>query len=343
LEKSVPSLMTKIGVPGLCIALIQDAKILWHRGFGVRYVTTKEPVTDETVYEAASLSKPTFAYAMLKMVERGILGLDDPLDQILPMPFMPSEPRLKLITARMLLSHTSGLPAARVKGRPLEFVLDPGKGFHYSPTGFDYLQSVVRHLSKQALADFMRTNVIEPFGLLNTSFGWIDKYSAQIAQAYDKRGVPGQTFNERYRTATEEWRKAVAEDFPDLSYPSAAAGMYTTALDFARFMIEIVAPSRKDAWHLSESTSNEMLKPQVEVGRDVSWGLGWGLLRAGSGDAFWHWGNWAGLYHHFAITLRDGRKGVVIMTNSGNGLKLCQQLTPMAIGIDIKPLSGFLR
>jgi hypothetical protein len=86
-----------------------------------------------------------------------------------------------------------------------------------------------------------------------------------------------------------------------------------------------------------------MLKPQVEVGRDVSWGLGWGLLRAGGGDTFWHWGNWAGLYHHFAITLRDGRKGVVIMTNSGNGLKLCQQLTSMAIGIDIKPLSGFLR
>src|SRR5215813_461328 len=342
LQKLVPSLMTKFGVPGLSIALIQGAKILWHQGFGVRDITTKEPVTRDTVYEAASLSKPAFAYAALKMVEKGMLGLDDPLDRFLPQPFMPNEPRLKLITARMVLSHTSGLPAARSRGKPLVLVSDPGKGFHYSPTGFDYLQSVVRLVSGQPLADFMRTNVIEPFGLVNSSFGWDDKYDARIAQAYDKRGAPGQTFNERYRRASEEWRNALAKDFPELSYPSAAAGLYSTAGDFARFMIEIIAPSKKDAWHLSESSLNEMLKPQSRVDGAVSWGLGWGLQHTRSGDAFWHWGNWAGLYQHFAMALRDERKGVVIMTNSGNGLKLCKQLAPVAIGVDIKPLSGFL-
>ncbi len=342
LQKLVPSLMTKIGVPGLTIALIQDAKILWHQGFGVRNTTTKEPVTSDTVYEAASLSKPAFAYAALKLVEKGMIGLDDPLDRFLPQPFMPDEPRLKLITARMVLSHTSGLPAGRSKGQSLALVSDPGKRFHYSPTGFDYLQSVVRRLSEQTLADYMRTTVIEPFGLVNSSFGWIDKYNAQIAQAYNKQDAPGQTFNERYRRASEEWRNALAKDFPELSYPSAAAGLYSTAVDFARFMIEIMAPFKRDAWHLSESSLNEMLKPQSRVDGAVSWGLGWDLQHTRSGDAFWHWGNWTGLYQHFAMALRDKRKGVVIMTNSGNGLKLCKHLAPAAIGVYIKPLSGFL-
>lgn len=342
LQKLIPSLMSKTGVPGLSIAVIYDAKILWHQGFGVRNMTTKAPVTSDTVYEAASRSKPAFAYAALKMVEKGILGLDDPLDQFLPPWLALNEPRLKLITARMVLSHTSGLPAARGKGRPLALVSDPGKRFHYSPTGFDYLQGVVRRLSEQPLADFMRTNLIEPFGLADSNFGWLDKYNAHIAQAYDKQGVPGQTFNERYRNATDEWRNAVAKDFPELSYPSAAAGLYSTAMDFARFMIEIISPSGRDAWRLSESSLNEMLKPQTRLDEAVSWGLGWGLQHARSGDAFWHWGNWTGLYQHFAMTLRDERKGVVIMTNSGNGLKLCKQLAPAVIGVDVKPLSGFL-
>jgi CubicO group peptidase (beta-lactamase class C family) len=69
LERSIPRLMEAGNVPGLSIALIRDAELVWHKGFGVRNTATKSPVTDDTVFEAASLSKPVFAYAVLKLVD----------------------------------------------------------------------------------------------------------------------------------------------------------------------------------------------------------------------------------------------------------------------------------
>lgn len=84
LEQRIPQLMQDGEVPGLSIALIREAKLVWHHGFGVKNAETKEPVTDSTIFEAASLSKPVFAYAVLKLVDGGKLDLDKPLNQYLP-------------------------------------------------------------------------------------------------------------------------------------------------------------------------------------------------------------------------------------------------------------------
>jgi CubicO group peptidase (beta-lactamase class C family) len=344
LSQTVSELLNKHKVPGLSIALIRDAKIAWSHGFGVQDLTSKVPVTSDSIFEAASLSKPAFAYAVLQMCARGLLKLDTPLTEYLSTPFIPDEPRLKLITARMVLSHTSGLQHGRKEGEPLALLFDPGKRFFYSATGFDYLQKVVEQVTGQSLSEFMKQNVLTPFEMSSSSFGWPAGYENRVAQGYDNKGRSGQTFNERYRLANAERRAAIARLFPELSYPSAAAGMYSTAVDFAKYMIEIIEPTKNanSSHRLPADVLSEMLKPVVKVGDTVSWGVGWGIQHTKLGDAFWHWGNWSGLFHHFAIGLRKEKTGVVIMTNSGNGLKLCRELVPRVMGFDIEPLRGFL-
>ncbi len=120
LEQRIPQLMQAGEAPGLSLALIREAKLVWHHGFGVKNAETKEPVTDSTVFEAASLSKPVFAYAVLKLVDSGKLDLDKPLNQYLPGNYdVGDDPRLNQITARRVLSHTTGFPNWRPNGSPV--------------------------------------------------------------------------------------------------------------------------------------------------------------------------------------------------------------------------------
>ena len=187
----------------------------------------------------------------------------------------------------------------------------------------------------------MDERVFVPFGMTRSHFGWLDRLAPALAQAYDSKGNPGTTLLEKYRLASPEWREAVNRLHPEFTYPTSAAGLLCTAEDYARFLMAIVSPSRPDGFHLSPGLLNEMLKPQVQVKRNVAWGLGWGLLRSKDASWFWHWGNWSGLFQHFAAANRERNTGIVILTNSGNGLKLCRELVPRAIGLDIAALRSF--
>ena len=109
LENEVPGLMKQGGVPGMSIALIRDGKTIWVHGFGVKDKKTGEPVGTDTVFEAASLSKPVFTYGVLKLVDQGKLDLDTPLSSYLQKPYVPDE-RVGKITARLVLSHRTGFP-----------------------------------------------------------------------------------------------------------------------------------------------------------------------------------------------------------------------------------------
>src|SRR5688572_18699818 len=109
LKKDIPSLMLKADIPGISVALIREGKIAWTGSFGVMNVDTKQHVTVNTVFEAASLSKMVFAYAVLKLVDQGKLDLDTPLNKYLGNNYEAgNDARLDLITARRVLSHTTG-------------------------------------------------------------------------------------------------------------------------------------------------------------------------------------------------------------------------------------------
>ena len=131
LTAEIPALMQKAGVPGLAIALVSDGKISWQHNFGTADAATGRPVDDTTLFEAASLGKPVFAYAVLVLVDRGRLDLDAPLTRYLPKRYLHGDARLDKITARFVLSHRTGFPNWRGHG-PLTIQFEPGSRFSYS-------------------------------------------------------------------------------------------------------------------------------------------------------------------------------------------------------------------
>ena len=183
LKQRIPQMMTDTNVPGLSIAVIQGARLVWSRGFGVRDRESNVPVDEGTMFEAASMSKPVFAYAVMKLCERGLLGLDTPLTKYTTRRFLKGDPRLDLITARHVLSHTSGFQNTRSQREPLKIHFTPGEKWTYSGEGFAYLQSVVTHLTGRVnpklcskykadlevcATDFnesMKANLLVPFGM----------------------------------------------------------------------------------------------------------------------------------------------------------------------------------
>src|SRR4030095_8510889 len=147
LEQRLPAVLAQATtVPGVSMALVADAKLLWRGAVGVKDFASRAPVEHDTIFEAGSVSKTVFAYAVLKLCERGVLNLDTPLTKYTSQRFLEGDPRLDLITARHVLSHTSGFPNFRSEKEPLKIYFTPGEKWSYSGEGYCYLQSVVTHL-----------------------------------------------------------------------------------------------------------------------------------------------------------------------------------------------------
>jgi len=298
--------MEKYKVPGVSVSLIEDGKIVWSEGIGVRHSEDGILVTPDTVFEAASISKPVFAYAVLGLYERGIIALDDPLDGYLPEPYLDDDPRLPLITARRVLCHSTGFQNWR-REKPLRIHFEPGERFSYSGEGYVYLQRVVEEVTGLPLEELMEQALLGPLGMVESSYVWLDGYEGRMAFPHDEEGKAG-----------ELRRRSEAKS---------ASSLYSTSRDIAKFVIENMEPSNRDGPRLSPETVDEMLRPQMSVNDSVSWGLGWGLQHADEGESFWQWGDNGG-YKNFAVASRERGEGVVVLTNGANGLKLCEELLP---------------
>lgn len=335
----VAGVLEEGGVGGLSLAFVEDGRVAWAEGFGVRERARALPATAATVYEAGSLSKPVFAYCALLAWQRGLLDLDAPLVKYLPEPFVPHEPRLRLITARMALAHTTGFENWREAGEPLRVVATPGRHFTYSGEGYVYLQRVLERLTGDSLADYARRHVFEPFGMRESGFDWAEEFEATAARSYDEAGDLDRSFMWDYAhgLASPE-TEGGGQDVPEFSLPNAASGLYTSAADYARFICEIISPAGEG--RLSEKGAAEMLKPQVSAFESIGWGLGWGLQPAARGSLFFHWGN-QNSFQHFACGSRESRSGLVILTNGARGLKACRRIAPHLLGEEL-PVFAYL-
>lgn len=316
LEQRVARVMTKLNVPGLSVALIRDAEIVWAKGFGVKERETADAVDDSTVFEAASLTKPILAYAALAICEQGKLGLDQPLADYLPEPPAAEQPELLAqVTARHVLTHTTGLPNWGIPGRPLKFRRPPGQKFSYSGEGFVYLQRVVEQLGGAPLDDYLQGKLFAPLKMTSASLVWKDEFGQTLAHGHNRRGQSSQ--------GQQKWAKA-----------NAASSLVCTAADYAKFVCALLAPPQTMEGLLPLGAVAKLWKPQVEAADGISWGLGLGVEHTPSGDAFWHWGNNSSRYHCFVVAFPLERIGVVVFTNSGNGLKACTEIVPAAVGGD---------
>jgi CubicO group peptidase (beta-lactamase class C family) len=330
LASLILGLMGRATVPGVSIALIENGNIAWVGSFGVKSTKTGERVDDHTVFQAASLSKPVFAYAVLQLVEQGKLDLDTPLSKYLP-GYVENGDRANLITARHVLTHRTGFPNWRPGGKPLTINFTPGERFSYSGEGFVYLQRAVEKITGQPLDTFMKQTVFIPLQMTDSSYLWQEKYEALAAVGHNGAGAPDK-------------QAKPAEGGSPINGgggPSAASTLHTTARDYARFVIAVMSGTG-----LTKETARRMLTPQSPVdagcsnciGRpvtrtseSVSWGLGWGLETTPRGRSVWHWGD-NGDFKAFVAGSADSKRGVVIFTNSSNGMMIIPDIADEAMG-----------
>jgi CubicO group peptidase (beta-lactamase class C family) len=305
LENRIPALMKEAVVPGVSIAMVRNGKLDWRRGFGVRDTVSKAPVDTATVFNAASMSKPVFAYAVLQLCDRGMLNLDTPLTRYTPDRFIAGDPRLDLITARHVLSHTSGFQNWREPDEPLAIHFTPGEQFLYSGEGYSYLQSVVTRIYGKPIDEFMRDNVFDSLGMTSSTYLWNRTIEPHLAHPHDAKGAPFATqpptpaSMARYGAAGELWR---------------------TPTDYARLLIEVVRQNDSDGQHLKREMLREMTRPHVKTGDALNswWSLGWQLLPTGNSFVISHGGGNKG-WACFSAISEESRSGFVVMTNGDNG------------------------
>jgi CubicO group peptidase (beta-lactamase class C family) len=312
LTAQVPTLLESTRTPGLSIAVITNGRLGWSHAFGVASTASQAPrgLTTETIFNAASLSKSVFAYAVMKLHERRVLDLDVPLTRYLSERWV-KDPRFDVITARHVLSHTGGLQNWRTTDDPLRIHFTPGTQWMYSGEGYSYLQSVVARLTGQDLDTFMRRNVFEPFGMPSTAFSW------------------NAAFAERY--ATPHNATAAAVDVPrptpaEVARYGSAGGLWTTVDEYATFLVEVLDPRLGDPFRLTRANRNQMIRPHVKVDDSSSWALGWRIIHGTSGDLISHGGENVGFQNFVAASI-ERKAGYIIMTNGDNGINVIAKLT----------------
>ena len=327
----VQELLKRFNVPGVSIAIIKDFKVAWTGAYGVADTETQTPVTVDTLFQAASISKPVAAMVSLKAVQDGRFSLDQNVNSILKSWKLPEGEFTKgqPVTPRALLSHTSGtgdgfgfpgyapsapLPTvpqildgvAPSTSRAVRLERPPFTASKYSGGAVMIQQLALTDTVGKPFERIAREWVFEPLGMTNSTYEQPlpRAREQQAARAHDRAGD---------RSGDDPWHV----------YPEqAAAGLWTTPTDLAKFSIELqLALLGRSTRVLSQKTAMEMVTP-VGVG---PFAVGFGIGKQGEGWYFAHSGSNWGFQCDLAAHRLKGY-GVVIMTNSDNGGALIQEL-----------------
>jgi CubicO group peptidase (beta-lactamase class C family) len=292
----VKQLISDARVPGLSMAIAGDGQAITCITAGVRNSRDKIAVDPQTIFAAASLSKPLFAYGVLRLVDAGKLALDAPLSQYVP-DYVADDPRAATITIRHVLSHTSGLPNWRSAELPLKTYFVPGERFSYSGEGVVWLQRVVELVAGQNLDTALRRLIFEPLGMHRSSYIWQSAFETNHADPHDAEEVSGTIIRP--------------------SVPNSAASLLTTAEDYALFLTATLSGAG-----LKRETAHDWFKPQVHLqDTQIAWGLGWGLETDTS--AFFQWGDYdRGRFKAFAMGSQQQGCAMVVLTNGFQGMAI---------------------
>jgi CubicO group peptidase (beta-lactamase class C family) len=340
IDAAVTRLMRAAEVTGVGLAVFNGRRPVYVKAYGVRDKEKNLPLTENSVMTAASLTKSTFAYVVMQLVDEGIINLDTPVQGYLPRP-LPEYPgyeglardvRYKRITPRMLLDHSSGFANLRAlePDRTLSLHFDPGSRYAYSGEGIQLLQLTVEAATKRSVEDLMRERIFQPFGMTRTSMVWQDRFETDYANGYDEYG----------RSLGPERRQSA----------SAAGSMQTTLGDFSRFMQAVAQGQR-----LRARTRALMTTPQIRIvskhqfptlrlepteqnaAIHLSYGLGWGLYSTTYGTAFFKEGHDDGWRNYTVFFTKPGI-GIVILTNSANGEGIFKELLETSLRNTFTPI-----
>jgi CubicO group peptidase (beta-lactamase class C family) len=319
LQENVPALMREHHVPGISIAVIQDRRVHWARGFGVSDARGRQLVTPDTVFEACSMSKPILAMSAVQLLQAERLDLDTPLTQYLGHDYLRDQPAQHLITGRMALTHRTGLPNWRVgydeMGGPLPILFAPGSEHTYSGEGILFLQRAMEAIAGMPLDRLAQQGLFAPLGLTRTSWVWTPGIEGDLASGHRDDG----SFKDRTR-----YRKA-----------NGAYSLYTTPTEYAQLMLALMGPQKPGDGAFTQS-SVELLVQRAQrmedgsavvrpgLARSVATyrALGWSVEVSAEGDIVQHSGSNSSGFRTFGQFNRLKGSGLVIFTNGDNGSRV---------------------
>ena len=315
---SIYQVMKGNAIQGLSITVVTNGGLAWAQGFGRLAKGRPELVDTNTLFQAASISKPASALAALRMVEQGLLSLDEPVNNKLTTLLIPGKNGAS-VTLRHILSHTGGIPdgvAFYDVGSPIPTLLQILKGQPpsrtgrivasdplgvpaYSNAGYTFLQALMIDVSGKAFPDLLRELVFEPLEMHSSTF---EQPLPEDLQSNAACGHVG---------------GAVIKGNWYVLPQMAPAGLWTTPSDLARMFIAVRSAYLAEAGSLiRQDTAREMLRLHAAAIFGRPYGLGFGLvLKDGAAVGFGHLGSLPG-YVCGALTFVESGDGVVIMTNS---------------------------
>jgi CubicO group peptidase (beta-lactamase class C family) len=332
-DSTVAAAMQREQVPGLALAIINHGQLVYLRAYGERSVATHAPLTTHSTLYAASFTKTMFARLVLQLVDEHRLDLDTPvvhytgaLDTVEKWSDIASDPRHRLITARMLLSHTAGFANFRFLNPDgkLHIFFTPGSRYAYSGEGLNLLQYVIERITGTSLTVLMRDRVFAPLGMTGTSMVWDSTFAKDLALGHDSTGA---VIGHSKRSA-----------------PRAAGSADTNIEDMARYMLAVLRGTG-----LSAESQRAMFTPQVRIRSDhqfptldtlttsrddgiaLSYGLGWVLFSSPHGPAFFKEGADDVTRNHM-LAFAGPQSAMIVMTNSGNGNRLFPTLFTALLG-----------
>ena len=309
-DRFIETYQTYYSIPGVSLALIRDGRLVYHKTYGVRNTMTSEKVDENTLFEAASITKPVFAFAVQRLAERGIIDLDKPLYLYLPYPDIEYDERYKLMTARHVLTHRTGFPNWRYMNADgkLNLRFTPGTAYNYSGEGFEYLKMVVEKITGKKVEQVLKEEVIEPVGLYHTFFSKNDSLQRMVAYGHFD-GLPSNN------------------DLPES--PGMAYSMHTEAGIFTKFMIYLLEQKGLNAQSyetMFKKHSDFNYDPGDEKPKVPSYmGMSLEIRETAFGKSFGHGGNNGDFKCKFEV-YKDLKMGYVVFTNSNTSDYLLEAL-----------------
>ncbi len=280
IDEYVKSIMDSFQIPGLSLAIIKDNTVFKANVYGVKNLDTKEPLAKESVFHMASVSKPFTAMAIMQLMEKGKINLDDPLIKYLPY-FKLDDPHYKEITIKQMLTHTSGIPdeddyewdkpqfddgAAERYVRSLaneKMIAPPGEKYQYSNMAFDILADVIAKVSGATFEDYIKKNILDPLDMKKSDF-----LRERITPEFR---TSGHIFN---------LEPKVSDVYPYNRRHAPSSCLNASVLELCNWAIANMNKGAFDGKRiLQESSCKHLFEPQVKINQNRSIGLSWYLDR----------------------------------------------------------------
>lgn len=322
---SIEERMEYYGIPGVSIAVINEGKIAWAKGYGVMDKESKIPVTEQTLFQASSLSIPVSAYGALRLVEQGKVPLDENINSFLKSWQVPDNEftKEKKATIRNLLNHSAGINlhatpgysldstiptlvevlngTSPAKNEPIAINKEPDESYYISYTGYGIIQQMMIDVEGKEFPEIMNDLVLEPLEMTNSTF------NPSLSQAQINRA------------ATAYLQDGTMVEGKRFVHPVLASrGLWTTSKDLANFIIHVqqILKGNRDKG-LSRELTRLMVTPHSvsSYGPGSEYGLGFQIINRKEETYLRHWGWNQGFYAEF-IAHRDKDYGVVVMTNT---------------------------